>query len=152
MTEVPNGRRVAWLVATGGALGALTRAGVGQALSEISAPTGFQLQLASVVVVNLIGALALGVLNSVAGPDRRLRWGVGFCGAFTTMSGLAAVAYDAPAASDTPASLDPVVAVAVAMFITGIGIYCVRIGGQLSGRRRAARRAAGRETSDHEPR
>jgi hypothetical protein len=45
-----------------------------------------------------------------------------------------------------------VVAVAVAVFITGLGIHCVRIGRQLSGRRRAARRAAGRETSDHEPR
>jgi len=70
------------LVFAGGAIGTLLR----YALSEATPNTFLSLS-----VVNLVGSLALGFINSnswFATPARRNFWGVGFCGGFTTMSGI----------------------------------------------------------------
>lgn len=70
------------LVFAGGALGSVLRL----AISE-STPNTFL----SLAAVNLLGSLALGVVNShpwFKPQARQLIWGAGFCGGFTTMSGL----------------------------------------------------------------
>ena len=74
----------AFLVATGGALGALGRWAVG----SLSAGTAFPW---ATLAVNLTGSLMLGVLAAAfssgwISKDAILLVGVGFMGAFTTMS------------------------------------------------------------------
>jgi CrcB protein len=76
------------LVATGGALGAVSRALVGATVTAASGPGWAATQL-----VNLSGAFALGLLTASLerrGPRPRLRafLAVGFLGAFTTFSAL----------------------------------------------------------------
>ena len=72
----------------GGALGSLLRFAVGLILPSF----------ASLFAVNLLGAAALGWVQGrayhpghrLANPRAQEFWGTGFCGGFTTMSGLAA--------------------------------------------------------------
>jgi CrcB protein len=76
------------LVFAGGALGSVLRVGISEAT-----PNTFL----SLAVVNLLGSLVLGVVNShsfFAKPSRQLVWGAGFCGGFTTMSGLSLLALE----------------------------------------------------------
>ncbi|MFM5904160.1 MAG: fluoride efflux transporter FluC [Microbacteriaceae bacterium] len=70
------------LVFAGGALGTLLRALIG-AFTEN--------QLVALTVVNLLGSALLGFVHVYPvfeSASRKLIWGVGFCGSFTTMSAL----------------------------------------------------------------
>lgn len=73
------------LVALGGALGSLARYGVGVAAARwfgLAFPWG-------TLVVNVLGAFAMGVLAARLGPEQvgqRLLLGVGLLGGFTTFS------------------------------------------------------------------
>jgi CrcB protein len=70
------------LVFAGGALGSILRLAMAEAT-----PNTFL----SLALVNLVGSLVLGIVNShswFAKPSRQLLWGAGFCGGFTTMSGI----------------------------------------------------------------
>ncbi len=68
------------LVAVAGACGVLARYGLGQALGAGVAPW-------TVVGINVVGSLALGVLaGSGVSSDARAVAGVGFLGGFTTFS------------------------------------------------------------------
>ncbi|MCB0974366.1 MAG: CrcB family protein [Actinobacteria bacterium] len=111
--------RSAWLVASGAALGAAGRAAVADLTGRLSSPTPFQAQLAAVMIVNLLGALALGGIAAVRNDERRLRWGVGFCGAFTTMSGLASLADDSPILADIAPGLGALITI-VAATVAGV--------------------------------
>jgi CrcB protein len=67
-------------ISIGGALGAVLRYAVGQALGDSSSPW-------ATLVVNATGSFVLGVvLFDVTSPDVLLLVTVGFCGAFTTFS------------------------------------------------------------------
>jgi CrcB protein len=88
MSSVPRERQPgdlkmsAALVFAGGALGSALRFGISEAT-----PNTFL----SLAVVNLLGSLVLGVVNShqwFKPQSRQLIWGAGFSGGFTTMSGL----------------------------------------------------------------
>lgn len=78
-------------VAIGGALGASARWGIDSVVGALWAST---------LAVNVVGALALGVVmgHRLASQPRWLRdgLGVGVLGSFTTMSGVAVVALPAP--------------------------------------------------------
>ena len=73
------------LVATGGALGAVARYGVGigaARLLGLAFPWG-------TLLVNVVGGLAMGLLAARVGPEQetlRLALGVGVLGGFTTLS------------------------------------------------------------------
>nr|WP_054584638.1 CrcB family protein [Halolamina pelagica] len=70
------------LVGLGGALGAVLRYAVGEALAD--ADTAFS---ASTLAVNTLGTFALGLLTFAgAGDGTVLLLGTGTCGAFTTFS------------------------------------------------------------------
>lgn len=73
------------LVAVGGAVGAVTRYGVGVAAARLLG-AGFPW---GTLLVNIVGGLAMGLLAARAGPEHenvRLVLGVGFLGGFTTFS------------------------------------------------------------------
>jgi CrcB protein len=77
-------------------------------------------QLVMLIVVNLVGAAFLGFVNSsplFATESRRVFWGVGFAGGFTTMSGVALWVV----ASSADAFLAPITV--IAMFISGVAAY-----------------------------
>lgn len=112
----PNLAQVA-LVFLGGALGTTARYAI-----SLTMP-----QLATLFVVNLVGAAFLGLVNSATlfeSQNSKMFWGVGFAGGFTTMSG---VALWLVATSDN-ASLAPLTA--AAMFALGVMFYllALRIG------------------------
>ena len=68
------------LVGVGGALGAVLRWGVGEALRVEGYP-------ASTLAVNVLGTFVLAALTFAgAGEDATLLFGTGVCGAFTTFS------------------------------------------------------------------
>lgn len=70
------------LVFFGGAIGSLLRWLLGEAFDLVE----------MLWVANLLGTLFLGFVNGhswFAGENRRQFWAIGFCGGFTTMSGLA---------------------------------------------------------------
>lgn len=70
------------LVGLGGALGAVARYGVGEALADADAPFPV-----STLAVNTLGTFALGLLTfGAAGTETLLLLGTGTCGAFTTFS------------------------------------------------------------------
>jgi CrcB protein len=82
----PPPRAIA-LTSAGGAAGTLLRALIG---------LGFETPV-TLLIVNLLGAAFLGYINGVSGREKprfhsagaKWFWGAGFCGGFTTMSGLA---------------------------------------------------------------
>ncbi len=74
----------AYLVGTGGAIGAILRYGVANFLLWWRGPHTFPV---STVVVNVIGSFVLGlVIFTGSGDESTLLIGVGACGAFTTYS------------------------------------------------------------------
>ena len=74
----------AYLVGTGGAIGAVLRYLVANAILWWRGPTTFP---TATVVVNVIGSFVLGLLVfGSAGTEAMLLVGVGVCGAFTTYS------------------------------------------------------------------
>ncbi|XVH32164.1 fluoride efflux transporter CrcB [Haloferacaceae archaeon DSL9] len=74
----------AYLVGTGGAIGAVLRYLVSQAIVSGFGPREFPL---ATLVVNVVGSFALGaVVFSDASESATLFVGVGACGAFTTYS------------------------------------------------------------------
>lgn len=70
------------LIALGAAVGAPLRFVLDRALPRRSVPWG-------IVVANAVGSLTLGVVSAAAASSLALLVGTGFCGALTTMSGLA---------------------------------------------------------------
>ncbi|MFW2381500.1 MAG: fluoride efflux transporter FluC [Acidimicrobiales bacterium] len=70
-------------VGIGGAVGALARAGVVEVFSENGS--------LALLVVNVFGSFLLGVIviRFVDAPTHRAGLGIGFCGAFTSMSSFA---------------------------------------------------------------
>ena len=85
--------RILSAVFAGGALGSASRYLV--ILAVVNLPVAPPLfELVATAVVNLSGALALGVIHSVGSrksPSWKSFWGPGFAGGFTTMSGLAMI-------------------------------------------------------------
>jgi len=74
----------AYLVGTGGAIGAVLRYLVANVILRWRGPTKIP---TSTVVVNVIGSFVLGLLVfGSAGSDAMLLVGIGVCGAFTTYS------------------------------------------------------------------
>jgi len=76
-----------FLVFIGGGLGALLRY-----LLAITLDLNFDPATAnslSLFVVNILGALILGLTNIFDSEKQRILWGAGFAGGFTTMSGVA---------------------------------------------------------------
>ncbi len=70
----------AYLVAVGGAVGAVLRHFVGQTVESESFPLG-------TLTVNVVGSFVLAVITFLgAGEDVRLLVGTGACGSFTTFS------------------------------------------------------------------
>jgi CrcB protein len=111
------------LVFLGGGLGSLARWLVAVLLDHTIAAAS--VQLACLFIVNLVGAAFLGFINGqrrFSGEDAKSFWGAGFCGGFTTMSGLA-IAIDS--AVITPW-------LTVAMIFLGLVVYA---GGLLLGQR-----------------
>ncbi len=77
--------RLVWLVFAGGALGSLARA----------LATSFGADLFSTVLVNAFGAAILGLIQHsyrFDSPAKQALWATGFCGGFTTLSGVALIA------------------------------------------------------------
>ena len=77
------------LLFLGGAIGATARYAVELSVSDLPS-----YPLIATSIVNLLGALALGVANGnsyFTETNRRLFYGVGLLGSFTTTSGLAAI-------------------------------------------------------------
>ena len=70
-----------WLVFAGGAIGSLFRAFF----------TTFGVNLWATLAVNIVGAAVLGLVQSAPrflGDSKQAFWATGFCGGFTTLSGL----------------------------------------------------------------
>ena len=108
------------LVALGGLLGGLGRAGVGQVL-----PVG-----PALLLVDVAGAGALGLLLAARpSPSARLLWGTGALGSWTTVSGLA-LAVVAPGGSAAAAVAWAGVTVALGGVAAGAGL---RAGGRPGG-------------------
>ena len=93
------------LVFLGGALGALLRYLIGGVL-ELSFGSSIAGSL-SLLIVNVLGALFLGVVNfhpSFDSEAKKSFWAAGFCGGFTTMSGIALFLYQYPPLLAMPAA------------------------------------------------
>ena len=85
------------LVFLGGALGALLRYLIGGTL-ELSLGSSIAGSL-SLLMVNVLGAMFLGFINfnpRFNGESSKSFWAAGFCGGFTTMSGVALFLYQYP--------------------------------------------------------
>ena len=85
--------KVLWAVFAGGALGSLARYLVLLAMTQANLSGDF-LDLAVTTIVNLAGALALGLLHGIdIGRSESWKgfWSTGVAGGFTTMSGLALI-------------------------------------------------------------
>ena len=83
-----------FLVFLGGGIGALLRYAIGSAL-ELSVGSALAVSL-SLVIVNVLGALFLGIVSfhpHFASVGRKAFWGTGVSGGFTTMSGVALFLY-----------------------------------------------------------
>jgi len=83
-----------FLVFLGGGIGALLRYVIGSAL-ELSVGSALAVSL-SLVIVNVLGALFLGIVSfhpHFASVGRKAFWGTGVSGGFTTMSGVALFLY-----------------------------------------------------------
>lgn len=117
------------LVFLGGALGSILRYLVGGVL-ELSLGASFAGSL-SLLVVNVVGAFLLGVVNShprFDSEDKKSFWAAGFCGGFTTMSGIAIFLYYQA----------PLLAMPAAAVMFGLGFIAYAVGANLG---RAARSA-----------
>ncbi|MEV0943346.1 CrcB family protein [Micromonospora wenchangensis] len=135
------------VVAAGGALGALARAGVQAALPHT--PTGFPW---STFTVNVTGCLLIGALMAVlgrrrAGPLVRPLLGVGVLGGFTTFSAYALDVHRALAAGSAGTALAYLAATLVG------GLAAVAAGDALAGRLldRADRRRPGADRGGRGP-
>jgi CrcB protein len=97
-----------YLVFLGGGIGSVLRYAIGSAL-ELSLGSSLAVSI-SLVIVNVAGALFLGIVSfhpHFSTKQNKAFWGSGFCGGFTTMSGVALFLYQ-------PASL-PITAVMFAL-------------------------------------
>lgn len=114
-------------VALGGCVGTWARAGVGLLLPGSLGTLGV-----ATIVVNLLGALALGVLvgwgqAQPLRPDVRLAATTGACGAFTTYSGLLLVL-------DSGTPLRGIAEVAVLLLVGVVAAGAARAWGARAGR------------------
>lgn len=94
-----------YLVFLGGALGALLRYLVGGTL-ELTLGSGIAGSL-SLLIVNVLGAMFLGFINfssRFTTESSKSLWAAGFCGGFTTMSGVAIFLYQYPPLLAMPAA------------------------------------------------
>ena len=89
------------LVFLGGGLGALLRYLIA-AILEIAIGSTFAGSL-SLYIVNITGAVFLGLTNAFKSEAARFFWGAGFAGGFTTMSGIAIFLYTQIPATALPA-------------------------------------------------
>ena len=74
--------RLVWLVFAGGAIGSLVRGFI----------TAFGADLLSTLIVNVLGAAILGLIQHAPhfdGEAKQAFFATGFCGGFTTLSGVA---------------------------------------------------------------
>lgn len=93
------------LVFLGGALGALLRYLIGGTL-ELTLGSSIAGSL-SLLIVNVLGAMFLGFINfntRFNGESSKSFWAAGFCGGFTTMSGIALFLYQYPPLLAMPAA------------------------------------------------
>ena len=93
------------LVFIGGSLGALLRYLIGGTL-ELTVGLSFAGSL-SLLLVNVLGAMFLGIVNfhpRFATESKKSFWAAGFCGGFTTMSGIAIFLYQYPPLLAMPAA------------------------------------------------
>lgn len=93
------------LVFLGGALGALLRYLIGGTL-ELTLGSSIAGSL-SLLIVNVLGAMFLGFINfnpKFNGESSKSFWAPGFCGGFTTMSGIALFLYQYPPLLAMPAA------------------------------------------------
>jgi len=77
--------RLVWLVFAGGAIGSLVRGFI----------TAFGADLLSTLIVNVLGAAILGLIQHAPhfeGASKQAFFATGFCGGFTTLSGIAVFA------------------------------------------------------------
>ena len=77
--------RLVWLVFAGGAIGSLVRGFI----------TAFGADLLSTLIVNVLGAAILGLIQHAphfVGASKQAFFATGFCGGFTTLSGIAVFA------------------------------------------------------------
>jgi CrcB protein len=115
------------LVFLGGALGALLRYLVGGSL-ELALGASLAGSL-SLLLVNVIGATFLGYTTtnkSFASEDQRSFWSAGFCGGFTTMSGIALFLYNYP----------PLLAMPAAAVMFGFGFIGFAAGATIGGKKK----------------
>ena len=113
------------LVFLGGALGTLLRYLVGGAL-ELTLGASLAGSL-SLLLVNVIGATLLGYTTTnkrFASEDKRSFWSAGFCGGFTTMSGIALFLYNYP----------PLLAMPAAAVMIGFGFIGFAAGATIGGK------------------
>ena len=101
-----------WLVFVGGAIGSLARA----------LATYFGTDLSSMLLVNVFGAAVLGLIqhsDRFEGPAKQALWATGFCGGFTTLSGVAVAA--------VLAKLDPLTSVGYVALtaVLAVGFYAL---------------------------
>ena len=93
------------LVFVGGAIGALLRYLIGGSL-ELTLGSSIAGSL-SLLVVNVLGAMFLGFINfnsRFESESKKSFWAAGFCGGFTTMSGVALFLYQYPPLLAMPAA------------------------------------------------
>ena len=115
------------LVFLGGALGALLRYLVGGTL-ELALGASLAGSL-SLLLVNVIGASFLGYTTTnkgFASEDQRSFWSAGFCGGFTTMSGIALFLYNYP----------PLLAMPAAAVMFGFGFIGLAAGATIGGKKK----------------
>jgi fluoride ion exporter CrcB/FEX len=77
--------RLVWLVFAGGAIGSLARA----------LATSHGSDLGQVLIMNVFGAAVLGLIQHsyrYDSPAKQALWATGFCGGFTTLSGVVLIA------------------------------------------------------------
>jgi len=115
------------LVFLGGSLGALLRYLVGGVLElTLGATTAGSLSL---LIVNVVGATFLGYTTTnprFASEDQKSFWSAGFCGGFTTMSGIALFLYNYP----------PLLAMPAAAVMFGFGFIGVAAGATIGGKKK----------------
>lgn len=100
------------LTFAGGAIGSIIRWLLGESCDMV----------AMLWAANLLGTLLLGVFNGhswFATESRREFWAIGFCGGFTTMSGLAAWVYFS---SFSPIALALMLALGLLVYWLGVKI------------------------------